>query len=87
MGVGTMIIKAGNMVSHTGALQWGTGKVLDVTAAKATIQFSDGISRKIASTHFTILQPAASDSYSPPPPAAEPLVKARRAPGTAKKKK
>jgi len=80
-----MIIKTGIIVSHTGALEWGAGKVKEVTGAKATIDFSDGISRKIAASHFNILQPAAADSYSPPPQA-EPVVKAR-APRTVKKKK
>ena len=40
-----MTIKAGNIVSHAGALEWGAGKVLEVTAKMATIQFSDGKSR------------------------------------------
>jgi hypothetical protein len=80
-----MIVKTGIIVSHTGALEWGAGKVMEVSAAKATIDFSDGISRKIASTHFNILQPAAADSYSPPP-MPETAVKVR-APRTVKKKK
>ena len=58
-----MTIKRGNVVSHTGAHEWGTGKVVEVTALKATIQFSDGIIRKIASSHFTILQPADPASF------------------------
>lgn len=80
-----MTIKAGSIVSHTGALEWGVGKVLEVTAAMATIQFSDGKNRKIAASHFTTLQPAAAGSYTPPPEAA-PVVKAIRAPRAAKKK-
>jgi len=79
-----MIIKAGNIVSHAGALEWGAGKVLEVTASMATIQFSDGKSRKIAASHYTILQPTATSSYIPPPEPA-PVVKATRA-KTAKKK-
>ena len=59
-----MNIKRGAVVSHTGAHEWGTGKVLEVTELKATIQFSDGIIRKIASSHYEILQPAARASYS-----------------------
>jgi len=70
-----MIIKAGNIVSHTGALEWGAGKVLEVTSSMATIEFSDGKSRKIAASHFTTLQPANADSYSPPE--ASPVVKAK----------
>jgi hypothetical protein len=79
-----MIIKAGNIVSHAGALEWGAGKVLEVTASMATIQFSDGKSRKIASSHFTTLQPTATASYIPPPEPL-PVVKAARA-KTVKKK-
>jgi transcription elongation factor GreA-like protein len=56
-------IKRGNVVSHTGAHEWGVGKVLEVTDSKATIQFSDGIIRKIASSHYPILQPAARASF------------------------
>lgn len=62
-----MTIKTGNIVSHAGALEWGAGKVLEVTASMATIQFSDGKSRKIAASHFTTLQPTATASYIPPP--------------------
>ena len=58
-----MTIKRGNVVSHTGAHEWGAGKVLEVTAGKATIQFSDGIIRKIASSHYATLQPAARGSF------------------------
>jgi len=81
-----MIIKAGNIVSHAGALEWGAGKVLEVTAAMATIQFSDGKNRKIAASHFMTLQPAAAASYMPPPETTA-GVKAVRAPRAAKKKK
>jgi transcription elongation factor GreA-like protein len=81
-----MTIKAGNFVSHACALEWGAGKVLEVTAAMATIQFSDGKNRKIAASHFTTLQPAAASSFTPPPDPA-PVVKAIRAPRTVKKKK
>lgn len=83
-----MTIKTGNIVSHAGALEWGAGKVLEVTATKATIQFSDGKSRKIAASHFTTLQPAAAASYVPCPESAPVVkVKALRTPGAAKKKK
>jgi len=58
-----MKIKRGNIVSHTGVHEWGAGKVLEITDVKATIQFSDGIIRKIASSHYTILQPAAQSSF------------------------
>lgn len=61
-----MIIKRGNVVSHSGAIEWGVGKVVEVTPLRATIQFSDGIIRKISCSHYTILHPADSASYLPP---------------------
>jgi transcription elongation factor GreA-like protein len=79
-----MTIKNGSIVSHAAALEWGVGKVLEVTPAMATIQFSDGKSRKIAASHFAVLQPAAATSYNPPPTAL-PQVKTSRG-GTKKKK-
>jgi hypothetical protein len=39
--------------------------VTEVTALRATIQFSDGIIRKISSSHYTILQPADSSLFLP----------------------
>jgi hypothetical protein len=83
-----MGIKVGNIVSHTGALEWGAGKVMEITASSAMIQFSDGKNRKIAVSHFTTLQPAASTSFLPPP---EVLVEAKaaraaRSPRASKKK-
>jgi len=74
-----MIIKVGNIVSHTGALEWGAGKVMEITASSAMIQFSDGKNRKIAVSHFTTLQPAAPNSFLPPP---EVLVEAKAARAT-----
>jgi transcription elongation factor GreA-like protein len=61
-----MIIKRGIVVSHAGAIEWGVGKVMEVNDLKATIQFSDGIIRKIASSHFTILHAADSASFVSP---------------------
>jgi hypothetical protein len=61
-----MIIKRGIVVSHAGAIEWGAGKVLEVTALKATIQFSDGVTRKIASSHYTTLHPADSALFVSP---------------------
>jgi hypothetical protein len=78
-----MTIKRGNVVSHSGAIEWGVGKVVEVSAHKATIQFSDGIIRKIASSHYTILQPADSASFLPPADCV-PVVKVR---ATAKREK
>ncbi len=62
-----MSIKRGNVVSHIGASEWGVGKVVEVNNLKATIQFSDGIIRKIASSHYTILQPADPAAFVPVP--------------------
>jgi hypothetical protein len=81
-----MIIKAGNIVSHTGAVKWGAGKVLEVTATMATIQFSDGQSRKIAASHFITLVPAAAASFVPPPEVA-PAPQILKSSRSAKKKK
>jgi hypothetical protein len=61
-----MNIKRGIVVSHSGAVEWGVGKVVEVTPLRATIQFSDGIIRKISSSHYTILQPADSASFISP---------------------
>jgi hypothetical protein len=79
-----MTIKRGNVVSHSGAIEWGVGKVVEVTALKATIQFSDGIIRKIASSHYTILQPADPASFVPTPDSI-PVVKIRATAKRAKK--
>jgi len=79
-----MIIKRGNVVSHAGAIQWGAGKVLEVDTLKATIQFSDGIIRKIASTHYTVLHPANPASFVLIPDNV-PVVKARATPKRLKK--
>jgi transcription elongation factor GreA-like protein len=62
-----MIIKSGSFVRHTGARQWGAGKVTEVVGARATIQFSDGITRKISSSHYTSLQQADPASFVPLP--------------------
>jgi len=80
-----MIIKVGSFLSHAGAMEWGTGKVLEVSKAMATIGFSDGKSRKIAATHYSSLQMSDAASYSPPVKAA-PAVKTASAPRKAKKK-
>jgi hypothetical protein len=78
-----MALKVGNIISHTGGLGWGSGKVLEVTVKSAMIQFSDGTSRRIAASHFSTLEPAAPGSFSAPP---ETLV-VPKAPRVAKKKK
>jgi hypothetical protein len=58
-----MIIKKSVVVSHPGACAWGVGKVIEVGNMKATIQFSDGITRKIASSHYATLQPGDPDAF------------------------
>ncbi len=60
-----MIIKTGVVVSHPGACAWGVGKVVEVANLKATIQFSDGITRKIASSHYATLQPGDPAAFVP----------------------
>ena len=60
-----MNIKRGIVVSHSGALEWGVGKVVEVTDLRATIQFSDGIIRKISSSHYMVLHPADASLFLP----------------------
>ena len=62
-----MNIKKGVLVNHPGVNSWGVGKVIEVFLLKATIQFSDGITRMIASSHYNILQPAEPGSFIPTP--------------------
>jgi hypothetical protein len=81
-----MIIKRGTVVSHAGAIEWGVGKVVEVSPLKATIQFSDGVIRKIASSHYTILQPADPASFVPIPDSV-PVAKVRATPKRQKKLK
>ncbi|GAM09335.1 hypothetical protein OR1_01610 [Geobacter sp. OR-1] len=81
-----MTITAGSIVKHQGAPEWGSGKVVEISASRVTIDFSDGISRKIAVSHFGTLQPADRDSYLPPPKAESVLIKPRRVTRVAKKK-
>lgn len=61
-----MIVKRGCVVSHSVALEWGVGKVTEVNDIRATIQFNDGMIRKITSSHYMSLQPADPASYTPP---------------------
>ena len=83
-----MIVKRGSVVSHSVALEWGIGKVTEVNDIRATIQFNDGMIRKITSSHFTNLQPADPASYLPPTEkVAVPKVRAVRAVSKAKKPK
>ncbi|GAB7025924.1 hypothetical protein JCM15764A_11720 [Geotalea toluenoxydans] len=76
-----MTIKCGKVVSHTVAQEWGTGKVVEVGPVSATILFSDGVTRKIASSHYTNLLPADPASFVPIPeviPVAKVRVAAKR---------
>ncbi|MDD3293650.1 MAG: DUF3553 domain-containing protein [Salinivirgaceae bacterium] len=74
-----MTIKPGTVVSHSGATAWGVGKVVEMTALRATIQFSDGIIRKIAASHYTSLQLADPASFVPIPESV-PVEKVRLTP-------
>lgn len=82
-----MTLKAGNFVSHTAALEWGAGKVIEVTPTMATIEFSDGKSRKIAASHFDILAPAEPAAFIPPTPEQTKTEKKRTSSRATKKKK
>ena len=74
-----MNIKRGNVVSHPGMNEWGTGTILEVAHGRATIRFSDGIMRKIAASHYSLLQPADPASYLPPPEIVPAVKKIRAA--------
>ena len=80
-----MIIKSGTFVNHKGAAQWGAGKVVEVAGPRATIQFSDGIIRKISSSHYASLQQADPASFVPLPETVQ--VPARVTPRKPKKAK
>lgn len=73
-----MNVKRGSVVSHAMAQQWGTGKVVEVNDFKATIRFSDGMVRKIISSHFTDLRPADPATYTPPAKATKGRAKGTR---------
>lgn len=61
-----MTFKIGSVVSHASAGEWGVGKVLEIGSDRMTIQFSDGKSRKIASSHYASLLPGDVSAYIPP---------------------
>ncbi len=81
-----MNIKRGTIVSNSGAIEWGVGKVMEVSPSKATIQFSDGIIRKIAATHYVILQPGDPAFFVPLPEIIK-VAKVRAAPKIPKEAK
>lgn len=60
-----MSIKRGDVVSHSEANAWGVGKVVEVAPLKVTVHFSDGMTRKIANSHWECLLPALSSLYHP----------------------
>lgn len=64
-----MSIKRGDVVSHSAAIGWGVGKVVEVTSIRMTIQFNDGITRKIACSHYASLLPAEANLFVPVPQA------------------
>ena len=78
-----MIIVPGIVVKHQSAPEWGAGKVMAVTLTMATIEFSDGKSRKIAASHFCALIPSDRSSWVPLPhkePETEKPKKKKRGP-------
>ena len=81
-----MIVKRGCVVSHMVAQEWGVGKVVEVNDVRATIQFNDGMIRKITSSHYMNLQPADPASYLPPSEKV-PVAKAPRVAAAKKPKK
>lgn len=79
-----MIIKRGIVVSHPGAMEWGVGKVVEVKDFRATIQFSDGVIRKIAASHYAALQSADAALFVEVPESL-PVVKVRAVANKTKK--
>jgi len=67
--------------------EWGAGMVVAVGDGRATIQFSDGIVRKIAASHYSTLQPADATSYLAPPENALEVKKVRAVRKSVKKVK
>lgn len=60
-----MSIRRGDVVSHSEAVEWGVGKVVEVSPYRVSIQFNDGATRKIACSHFTSLLPAEPSLFIP----------------------
>ncbi|HBA87955.1 MAG TPA: DUF3553 domain-containing protein [Geobacter sp.] len=60
-----MSIRRGDVVSHSIAVEWGVGKVVEVSPYRVSIEFCDGTTRKIACSHFTSLLPAAPALFIP----------------------
>lgn len=64
-----MSIKRGDIVSHSEAMSWGVGKVVEATTQRISIQFNDGVIRKIACSHFQNLKRAEPALFLPIPAA------------------
>lgn len=71
-----MSIRRGDVVSHSKAVEWGVGKVLEVTGGRISIEFNDGTTRKIASSHSGSLLPAAAALFIPISPVPSVATKA-----------
>lgn len=85
-----MSIKRGDVVSHVTAAEWGVGKVVEASRDRVSILFNDGITRKIACSHFEHLLPAPHSSFLPVPadePKVVPLKTVKAASGGKKKVK
>jgi len=61
-----MKLQPGVIVCHSGAPQWGSGRVQEVAADKVVILFSDGEIRKIKDSHLEALLPADPDTFQEP---------------------
>lgn len=70
-----MTLQPGAIVCHSGAPQWGSGRIQEVAADKVVILFSDGEIRKIKESHLSSLQPADPASFQEPVKKAAPRVK------------
>lgn len=73
-----MSIRRGDVVSHSTAIEWGVGKVVEVNSYRCSIEFNDGTTRKISCSHFTSLLPADRASYIPNVPTPKVAVKTPR---------
>ena len=60
-----MAIRRGDVVSHSKAVEWGVGKVVEVTVERISIEFNDGTTRKIAGSHAANLLPAEAALFVP----------------------
>lgn len=75
-----MSIRRGDVVTHSTAVEWGVGKVVEVSEYRVSIHFNDGTTRKIASTHFASLVRAEPGSYIEANPVVEKATLTAKAP-------